>query len=219
MAAINYESLNIRGFGGQTVPSLLLKQQQPAAHLALIFPGYNYNGGMPLLYYSGLQLLERGADVLRVEYTYSSQPGFAALPDAEKDARIHADAAAALDAALGVRAYTRVTLVGKSIGTRAMGEIIADPRLAGARCVWLTPLLKSEGLFGQIEAAAQPGMFVMGSADPLYHPARFANLSSRPACSGLVIPGADHSLEIPGDFWASFAALQRYLRALEEILS
>lgn len=218
MAAITYESLSIRGFGGQAVPNLLLKQQQPASHLALIFPGYNYNGGMPLLYYSGLQLLERGADVLRVEYAYSSQPGFAALPDADKDARIQADAAAALDAALGARAYTQVTLIGKSIGTRAMGEIITDPRLAGARCVWLTPLLKSDRLFGQIESAAQPGLFVMGSADTLYHPARFASLSARAECSGVVIPGADHSLEIGGDFWASFTALQTYLRALEQFL-
>lgn len=216
--AYTYESLPIRGFGGEAVPNLLLKQQQPAAHLALIFPGYNYNGGMPLLYYSGLQLLERGADVLRVEYTYSSQPGFAALPDAEKGIRIRADVTAALNAALALRPYQQVTLIGKSIGTRALGELLADPRLAQARCVWLTPLLKSDALYQQIESAAQPGLFVIGSADPLYHPARFASLSGRPGCSGLVIPGADHSLEIPEDFWASMNALQSYLHALESFI-
>lgn len=213
--AYTFERLHISGYDGKAVPNLLLKQQTETGHLAVIFPGFMYTAGMPLLYYSGLQLLERSADVLRVEYTYSEQPDFPRLADEDKAARLRADAAAAVDAALAVRPYQQITLVGKSIGTRAMGEVVADPRLAGARCVWLTPLLKSDALLRQIEAAPQAGLFVSGSADSLYHPARQAALAARPGNSSLVIAGADHSLEIVGGFWASFDALQSYLRALE----
>lgn len=216
--AYTFERLSIRGFEDRPVPNLLLKQQAETGHLAVLFPGYMYTAGMPLLYYSGLQLLEHGADVLRVEYTYSEQPDFPRLSDEDKAARLRADAKAAVNAALAVRSYQQITLVGKSIGTRAMGEVVADPRLARARCVWLTPLLKSDALLEQIEAAPHAGLFVSGSADSLYHPARQAALAARPGNSSLVIANADHSLEVAGSFWASMDALQSYLRALEIFL-
>ncbi len=217
--AYTYDHLSLTDYHGQPLPNLFLRQKDATDHLAVLFPGYQYTTGMPLLYYPGLMLLEHGADVLRVEYTYSQQPGFQGLPEGERAAQLRADATAAIDAALAAHPYQRITLVGKSIGTRVLGEIAADVRLAAARIIWLTPLFSSDALYAQAKAAPQPGLFVIGSTDPAYHPARFAELAARPGSRGLVIPGADHSLEIAGNFWASLDALHSMLAALEAFLA
>lgn len=218
--AFDYTSLSISDFKGQALPNTLLKQKGTTDHLALLFPGLNYSAAMPVLYYPGRILLERGADLLQVEYTYNRQPGFSALSDADQAAWQRADAAAALEAALAQRAYQHITLVGKSIGTLAMGELVdSDPRLSKARCIWLTPLLTQDRLYEQIERGGQCGLFVTGTADAYYRPERLNHLVEITCSSSLVIAGADHSLEIPGNIWASLTALNELLRSVDDFMS
>src|SRR5439155_18580695 len=139
-------------------------------------------------------------DVLGVEYTYGRQPRFQALPDVEQDQWFRADVSAVFDAALAQRNYERVTLVGKSIGTLAVGDLLTTKtRLPRPECVWLTPLLGNERLCAQIKQVRHRALFVIGTSDPEYDQAKLAEMERATGGESIIIDGADHSLEIGGD--------------------
>ena len=107
----------------------------------LCFPGVAYTGDMPALYYPDRLLVQRGADVLQVKCAYH-QPSLWAISGAERARRLGQDVAVACEADLAQRAHEQITLVGKSIGTLAMGQLVTrDARFRDAQCIWLTPLL------------------------------------------------------------------------------
>lgn len=213
-----YTSIKINGAGGRPLSNLLLKQEGQAGSLALLFPGLNYSCDMPLLYYPARMLAARGADVLMLDTAYGRSSEFAALDAAGKLEWVRADAQAALDAALGLHSYTRITLVGKSIGTRALAELAADPRLKQARMVWLTPLLNDARLVEQIRMGGQCGLFVAGGADSFYLPDVLQELAGSTCGRTLVLAGADHSLEVAGQFWVGLRYLTELLETLEQFL-
>ena len=72
---------------------------------------------------------------MRVEYAYNKHPNFHTLPEVERDRWLLADTTAAWRAGLGQRIYERVVLIGKSLGTLAMGHVLtmtAPPPNVGA---------------------------------------------------------------------------------------
>jgi hypothetical protein len=213
-------TLDIPGHRDEPVPNTFNRQEGGTAHLAILFPGYGYRVTMPLLHYSERVLLAHGADVLRVEYAYDRDPTFRDLAEAERNRWFEADVEAACRVGLAQRAYSRVTLVGKSIGTLAMGHLIqANARLAGAECVWLTPLLGSPQLRAQIEQVKPRSLFVIGTADRNYNAALLAEVKRATGGDSLVVEGANHSLEIEGDVLRSVRALEQMVVALERFLS
>lgn len=208
-------SLAISGYRGQPVPNSLLRQDGETDHLALLFPGIRYTVDMPLLHYSGRVLVGSGADVLRVEYAYGWREDFAAASEDESGRWIATDARGAAEATLAQRAYRRVTLVGKSIGTLAMGHLLALPALQQAVCVWLTPLLQYEGLRAQIKRGKQRSLFVIGTADRGYDPVTLSEAVEATGGQSLVVEGADHSLELPGNIARSLDVLKQVIQAVE----
>ena len=213
------ETLNIVGYRHEAVPNTFFRQKGETRHVAILFPGLGYTAHMPVVYYPGRLLAARGADVLRVEYTYNRRPDFQALPDEEQDRWFHADVTAACDAALAQRSYEQVTLVGKSIGTLAIGYLLTtQPRLPRPQCVWLTPLLRNERLRAQIKQVRHRALFVIGTADPQYDPAKLAEVQQATEGDRIVIEGADHSLEIAGDIVQSIRALGRIMEGIQKFL-
>jgi hypothetical protein len=212
-------SLDISGYRDLPVPNTFTRQDQETQHLGVILPGYGYRATMPVLYYPERLLVTRGADVLRVEYGYDQQPGFPTLSDTERSRWFHADVAASCDAALAQRAYQRITLVGKSIGTRAMGHLLeTDDRFRGAQCVWLTPLLRDARLCDQVIRWRPRSLFVIGTADSQYDSDLLGDLELATQGQGLVVEGANHSLEIEGDVVESLHALEQMVQAVDVFL-
>ena len=218
MPNFSYTSLPISGFAGRPLPNLFLKQQEPADHLALLFPGLNYSADMPVLYYPSQILLGHHADVLQVRYEYDRQPDFMRQAAEKRFEQIRIDGFGALETALKERAYQRITLIGKSIGTLSMGCLVGDARLVHSRCIWLTPLLNDDRLISQIGSGGQPGLFVSGTEDRYYDRMRLEHLAQLPGCRSLVVPGADHSLELPAGLWSNLDTLTRVLKAVEEFI-
>lgn len=137
-------TLEISGYRNQPVPNTFFKQDEETRQVAILLPGWEHTCHMPLLYYPARLLLALGADVLQVEYAYNLRTDFQALPNSERLQWLFTDAAAC-SAALTQYTYEQVTLIGKSIGTLAMGHLLTtEPRLAQA--VWLTPLLRNDRL-------------------------------------------------------------------------
>jgi hypothetical protein len=212
-------TLDIRGHRGQAVPNTFFAQESETHHLALVFPGLGYTAHMPVLYYPRRLLLERGADALLVEYDYRGRVDFRMPRDAERDHWFFDDVAAACAAGLKQRSYSRVTLVGKSLGTLAMGYLLAEEaRLSRARCVWLTPLLRDDWLRAQMRRARGHSLVVIGTADSHYDLAYFEEVRLASGGESVVVQGADHSLEIEGDTVGSIRAMEQTVRMMQQFL-
>lgn len=215
---LNFRSLDVRGYKDEPVPNTLIAHPIPAKHLGIILPGYRYPVDMPPLHYAGRVLLDLGADVLRIEYAYN-RTNFMEQPESEQDKWISSDVLAACEAGLSQRPYEQITLIGKSLGTIAMGHLLADRRFHQAACVWLTPLLTVEWLRSRIEEIHPPSLFAIGTADRFYQPEVLTHLERVTNGRVLLIEGVDHSLEVPGDIRKSLLALNQIVNALQEFLS
>lgn len=210
-------SLDVAGYKNQPVPNTFIFQPKAARHLGIVLPGYRYSPEMAPLYYAGRILLDQGADLLRIEYAYY-RTNFRKQPQSEQDKWLSSDVAAACKAAFSRRSYEKITLIGKSMGTIAMGQLLGDPRFQSAACVWLTPLLTLERLCSRIEQIHPPSLFIIGSADQFYKPDILEHLGQVTGGPSLVLEGANHGLEIPGDIPKSLSALSLIVQALQEFL-
>jgi hypothetical protein len=216
---ISVSTLDIKGYQHQAVPNTFMRQDRETSHLAILFPGMGYAASMPVLYYPGRILVGQGADLLGLEYDYK-RSSFQALSDEEQDRWFFADISAACDTGLAQRSYEQVTVLGKSIGTLAMGHLLTtEPRLQEARWIWLTPLLRNERLRDQIKQIKHRALFVIGSADGHYDLGLLAEVERATGGDSLVIGGANHSLEIEHDIMQTIHALERVLEAIKRFLT
>ena len=213
-------TLTIQGYHAEPIPNRFLRPEGAIDHLAVLLPGFGYTLDMPLFYYAENLLLERGWDVLRIEYAYNTRPEFQTLPKPERDRWLLADATAAWRAGLSQQPYERVVLIGKSLGTLAMGHLLtmADPP-PNVGAVWLTPVLSVERLRQQVSQYGGPSLFVIGTADPHFEPVVLEKMQAATTGEAVIVKNADHGMDIPGDPIASVRAVERVVEALGRFLA
>ena len=211
-------SLNILGYKNQPVPNTFIASPNPAGHLGIILPGYRYPAEMAPLHYAGRVLLEQGADVLRVDYAYN-RTDFRQQAEEEQAEWMSTDVFAACEAGLSQRSYEKITLAGKSLGTIAMGHLLADERLQKAACIWFTPILTVEWLLSRIEQTHPRSLFIIGTEDQFYKPDILKHLETITSGHSLILEDVDHSLEIPGDIPKSLMALNQMVQRLQEFFN
>ncbi len=157
------------------------------ARTAVLLPGRGYTAQAPLLHWSGVVLSEAGWDAYALEWP--------------------AEAGAVDPAALVESAWSELTttlggepglVVAKSLGTFAAPLAIA----AGIPGVWLTPLVRHDAVADALTAASEDHLVIAGTADAAWAPDRIAGTRAHV----LEVTDADHSLLIPGDWRASYAA-------------
>jgi predicted alpha/beta-hydrolase family hydrolase len=214
------KALEIKGYRDEPVPHTFYEQEGPSSQVALLLPGMGYTSHMPLLYYPARIMLSLGADVLGLEYEYNRREEFMTLPGEERKSWLLADVTNACETLLKVRAYQEITLIGKSLGTRAMGHLLttSDP-LREANAIWLTPVFRSEGLCRQIKEWGKRSLIVIGTADPHYNQALLDEIQDATRSEMLVIEGADHSLEIGGDVLRSLDTMEKVIRAIQAFVT
>lgn len=213
-------TLPVRGYRDVPVPHRFFRQERETRHLGLLLPGLGYSCDMPLLYFSASHLLDLGADVLLVEYAYSRQPEYQALAPDERTRWLLADATAACRAGLAQRDYRQVTLVGKSLGTRAMPHLLAtEDGLRQACTVWFTPLLQEAGVREYLLRAPRPALVAIGTVDPHYDPATLAAVRAAIQGEVVVVAEAEHALEVAGDVVRSVGALEQVMRAVQRFVT
>jgi hypothetical protein len=215
---MDFSSLDVVGYKNQQVPNTFFIQPTPTKHLGIILPGYRHSVDMADLHYAGRILLEGGADLLRVEYAYN-RTDFMGQSNIEQDKWISTDVFAICNAALAHRSYSQITLVGKSLGTLAMGHLLEDSRFQSATCVWETPILTVEWLCSQIEQVHPRSLFMFGTADKFYKPDILEHLENVTKGRSVIIEGAHHGLEVLDDIPKSLMALNQIVQALQEFLN
>jgi len=214
---MDIESFDIFGCNVRPVSCSMLTHSAAPSHIAIVLPGFRHTVDRPDLHYAQRILYQGGADILRVEYQYW-RAEYATLSEAAQDACIASDATAVVDAAFARRAYSKLTLLGKSLGTIAMAHLLHDERCRAADCIWETPPLTVPWLRDQIRLHQPRSLFVVGTDDSHYDESILLELERATGGQTVRVVGADHSLEVPGDIEASLVGLTSIAQAVESFV-
>ncbi len=207
--------LSITGFNGKSVPNQFLKQTGEANGLTILLPGLGYTCDMPLFYYTELQFLVGGYDVLRVDYDYRGQD-FQPWDNPGNSRRLFEDVSAAVREGLSQREYREVIVVGKSLGTLAMAQLADVAAMPNTwRTVWLTPLLKNALVWQAVQVRTGPMAIVIGTEDHHYDAERLAALDARDNVTVIIQEGGNHSLNAGNSAGESARALADIIGQLD----
>jgi pimeloyl-ACP methyl ester carboxylesterase len=165
-----FETLPLCDHCDEPIPHRFLRRQAPSAHAALLLPDADVAFLHPALYVGVLACMRCEADILWVGY--GARPRFRSRSLAEQAHQANQanqakqDTVAAYRALLERRPYQRLTLIGKSLGTLAMGELLTTARLEmPAQAIWLPPLWRDQELREQLRQVRAPSLFVIGTRD------------------------------------------------------
>lgn len=178
--------------------------------LCTLFGGGDYSVDGPYFYYIVNMFLERGIDCLLIDRVWGRDPEWLAASRRQREDMARDEAEAILDQVLGL-GYRKLSLVAKSLGTRAMIPYLKAhttelvDREAIAQIIWLTPSLGEQW---SILRSPFQHYVVIGSEDKLY--GRMKDFKDIPQS---VIPGGDHGLDA-GTPAESAAALAEVLPQL-----
>jgi predicted alpha/beta-fold hydrolase len=214
------DQLKIKGYNGRFLKNRYLKQSDDTQDVALVFPGLAYNSNMPLLHYSVETILASGINVLTVDYDYSNNSEFMKQSQTTKSDWLIEDVEAALKVITEEENQKVVCLTGKSLGTLALGYLLeTHENLRDTKTIWLTPLIRNPELLEQMLAYMKDAVMVIGTKDPHYDRDIVDRLNASTQLSGIIIDGANHSLEIEGDVTQSLRVLMQIVAILHQFLA
>ncbi|MBT2693769.1 alpha/beta hydrolase [Bacillus sp. ISL-55] len=188
-----FTKVSVSGYKNQPVPFQLIKQNKQASSLVVLLPGRGYTVQGPLFHYSTGVFLNKGFDVLHVNYDYNTVQS-ESLTLEEEIQQITEDVNSVLDHTLKYQSYADYTLIGKSLGTIALSSIVDRISLKNAKIVWLTPLLQLDYVLDKMLSSSQNGLCIIGDEDPCFISEKFEKLNEKENMQTLLIPGTEHSL-------------------------
>ncbi|MFD1031658.1 alpha/beta hydrolase [Metaplanococcus flavidus] len=209
------EKGTIEGFKSNTVNYLLIRQEEVSARLSVVLPGAGYTAKAPLLHYATNIHLHHGSDVLIVNYSYN-EPFYDGFSMEELSDAIRFDVAKIIDKVTAEFSYENFCLIGKSLGTIAMASELERPVFREAKAIWLTPLIQRSDVFDAMRTFPQSSLGFIGDEDPVYDAERCNQIKTNPQMELQLVPGTDHSLEIPGKTLASIDILKEIMAEIEK---
>ncbi|NJN43564.1 MAG: hypothetical protein HC806_01695 [Anaerolineae bacterium] len=216
---INVSQLEFTGFKGQNIIGTMHKHTPVSDRLAIIFPGYGYTCDRPLLHYSMQEMLNQGVDVLQVIYEFSNKPGFWQSGEETRAIWFGSDAKVAMRTVIDTGNYREFTLIGKSLGSLAIGHIATVmPELENARIIIFTPLLTNPKLVKQILEIKGKTLLVTGTNDSFHTPETLKSVRSGREMTIIEVEDGDHSLEVQGDIPRSLEVLNRIMKDVIKFL-
>ncbi|PZE86480.1 hypothetical protein [Curtobacterium sp. MCBD17_032] len=165
------------------------------APLVLVLAGAGYGQQAPLLRWSTAIARQSGCEVLAPVWTVDDP----ARADPVGFVTQH------VETVLAGRLPDLV--VAKSFGCSLLPWAVAN----GVPGVWLTPVLTEDAVRDALAAVGDGHVAVGGSADPMWRPERVP----RTRAQLVTVDGADHALEVPGD-WRRSQRLQSDVLELVE---
>jgi hypothetical protein len=102
-----------------------------------------------------------------------------------------------------------VMFVAMSLGTRALASIAPSlPRGRSIAAVWISPLFGVEVVRSGAMQSGLRSLIIAGTADPYHDQNGFDAVRASLNADTLLIPGAGHELEVPGDLLATLNAMR-----------
>ena len=180
--------------------------------LIVVLPGGGYGPQGPALRFPVLALEQLGP-FETIVVAYPTVPTGAADASAMLTAAVVEQVLPAIQGA----PTATVIFVAKSLGTRALAGICAQlPNDRTMSAIWLTPLFGVPEIRDRAATSGLRSLIVAGSVDPYHDPAGLDAVASALAASTLVVPNADHALEVRGDVLGTLHAMHSLTRAVLE---
>jgi alpha-beta hydrolase superfamily lysophospholipase len=214
----DYEITALRpaDFDEQPVLNTYFHHKQPAACLAVLFPGQSYTCDMPLLYYTTEVMLAQGIDVLQLYRDRQEAEGGSGQ---DQIRTLISNARALVTAGQRHQEYQQLILVGKSLGTLVMAALVTStPGIATALTIWQTPLLKQSIVVEGALRYRSPALILASTSDSTYDADAAKRLQTTSGARLVLFQDANHSLEYPGDLPRSLETMQQVVKATAEFL-
>ncbi len=216
---VSFDELDIRGYEGRPIPNTFFKQEEVTYQTALIFPGFGYTAQMPLLFFAIRVLIEHGVNVLSVEQNYSRHEAFLTRMQEGRLELLFGDAAGVYEGVVE-NDYQVPFMVGKSLGTRVLGYLLANyEELNKAKVVWFTPLIGDEAVLQRMKECTAESLLIIGSADPHYDESIIGLLEEEHKFKSLVIENGNHGLQVPEGVQGTLRALTRVIESINDFFS
>ncbi|MDN3018358.1 hypothetical protein PH210_19445 [Paenibacillus sp. BSR1-1] len=202
-----------------TIPYTWIRHEQPNKNICIMLPGLGYSTDRPLFYYATSMCLHNNVDVLHINYTFAKNEHFKKHDEVEQERWMYEDVKAVIKEVLRDTHYEQPFLLSKSIGTIPMAlEWTQKNLFPNALGIWLTPLLKVDTVYQAIMKTERPSLCVIGDNDHHYIEEKIASLKNNGLVNTVVIPKADHSLEIPGDITATINTANEVIACIQEFI-
>jgi hypothetical protein len=202
----------INNDGSKIIPYKLIEQKEETNSLAIVLPGAGYSTQSPLLHFTTGLFYKKGYDVLHINYSFSRQE-LSTLN--EKD--FAKDVQLALDTAILDKKYSQYYVVAKSIGTKALSNLLDHPILKVAKVVWLTPLLQNAAVFNAMLNSDNKGLCIMGENDrQCFIVERFEQLKNKQNLLLKIVAGGNHNLELDNEPIKSIEILKGVISDINE---
>ena len=199
---LSLKRLDVAGYKNQKVPNMYFDFNSD--QIAIFLPGLGYSNDSPILYYTGSYLIQKEINILRVDYKYYECDNYLKSTKDEQKQWLIEDVNAMVETVLSGQNFKRIILIGKSLGTMALGEILLIKRnLKDAEVIWLTPLLNDEELLQQILKINNRSLLIMGTNDSRYNEDILKKVLEKKNIESLIIDGANHQLDIENNIFKS----------------
>ncbi len=212
---VEVNSNEVSGFKEKKVRYTIYSTNKDTRSLAIMFPGIGYTVHGPLFHFATGLYLDKGIDVLQLEYPYGDTFYENFTNDQITEAVIY-DSRAMIDQALADREYENFYLIGKSLGTISMSNELKRPRFKNAKAVWLTPLLKRDDVWSVMKESIGEGLCFIGDLDGHYIEDRFNHLNDLPNMKTKLYPKVHHGMDYEGDILKSIDVLKDIIGEIEQ---
>lgn len=175
----------------------LAKRKDKSNQLAVLFPGANYPCKAPLLDFTAQVALQKGFDVLMLEYGFQTN----------RSTEVNDKVGSSLNEMMPVLEsyvadYQQTVFVSKSIGTVIAGDVSSRLGTIDTQ-VFLTPVRTTIAYI----CAARRSLVIVGDRDNLFTKEDIQRISGKHNTAVHVVPNADHALRVAGDYSASLSIL------------
>jgi hypothetical protein len=195
--------LDLKMHDGRPLPHTFFEGE--GAGLLIVMPGLHYGPDGPVLYLLTKRLQEAGWDTLGLTYGFQAAMSF---PWTDHAAEVLDESRTALRLAIGRRAYVRLGIVGKSLGTIVLVQLCSQGVVPdNASVAYLTPPVGNAVFDTPFAQSRQPAYLAIGTRDSYYDAATLADLTTRRPAFVRVLDGADHGLDVRGDLPATLRAV------------
>lgn len=203
------------GYKEMKVPYAFLNKTENPTGLAIILPGMGYTVKSPILHFATGAYLNRGYDVLHINYEYNTDQ-YDHFTFEEVKRALSSDVITVLHETLYDEDFKSYYLVGKSFGCLAMPEALNFAPLQKAKTVWLTPHLKEKYVFETMLNSQNKGLCMIGDRDSFYNKESLEQLQTNRNIDYFIPRGANHALEIDGQTLESIDLVKRVVQMINE---
>jgi len=187
--------------------------------LAILLPGVGYNNDMPLLYYSSKVLNSKGYSILKVNYRYKDNEEFNNASFKEIRKWIRADVIASTETLFKENEFEEIVLVCKSVGTIAGIESLKTIKeLRTAKIIWQTPLIHMDEIVNDLNEIENESLILIGTNDQCYVKENIDLLGAKKNYKNIIIPDADHRLEVSGDIQQSIKIIETITKEISNFI-